>query len=203
MWNSVEVVSCWCLLLVRVSTTRVSDIAVWLGQYQKRGLSTTGTLYILCVSLVRGRAPFETAGIGLSCSGGGWARWQPGGILGTGVVQYAGIGGWAGGRALVRDAEPSGRVPKFSEGHVLLWRSIPQCFIRPTPHLVQKVRFCFLLLRSLLGRPRGQGLVCFHTPCPGFFKLRWCDAVGVMYWDIRDTNNMGCAQRAAPAPTPS
>ena len=44
-------------------------------------------------------------------------------------------------------------------------------FARP-PFLVQKVRFCFLLLRSLLGRPRGQGLVCFHTPCPGFFKLR-------------------------------
>ncbi len=136
-------------------------------------------------------------------------RWRVGKVAAggrvtrRGVVQYAGIGGWAGWCALVRDAEPSGRVPKFSEGHVLLWRSIPQCFIRPTPHLVQKVRFCFLLLRSLLGRPRGQGLVCFHTPCPGFFKLRWCDAVGVMYWDIRDTNNMGCAQRAAPAPTPS
>ena len=55
-------------------------------EYQKRGLSTIGTLYILRVSQVRGRAPFETAGIGLSCSGGGWARWQPGGILGTGVV---------------------------------------------------------------------------------------------------------------------
>ena len=48
-------------------------------EYQKRGLSTIGTLYILCDSLVGTRAPFETAGIGLSCSGGGWARWQPGG----------------------------------------------------------------------------------------------------------------------------
>ena len=88
-----------------------------------------------------------------------------------GVVQYAGIGGWAGWCALVRDAEPSGRVPKFSEGHVLLWRS-PTMFHSPDPTSCAKVRFCFLLLRSLLGRPRGQGLVCFHTPCPGFFKLR-------------------------------
>ena len=55
-------------------------------EYQKRGLSTIGTLYILRVSQVRGRAPFETAGIGLSCSGGGWATWKPGDILGTGVV---------------------------------------------------------------------------------------------------------------------
>ena len=66
------------LLFLCVSTTCVSDIAVE-RQYQKRGLSTIGTLYILCVSLVGTRAPFETAGIGLSCSGGGWARWQPGG----------------------------------------------------------------------------------------------------------------------------
>ena len=66
------------LLFLCVSTTCVSDIAVE-RQYQKRGLSTIGTLYILCVSLVGTRAPFETAGIGLSCAGGGWARWQPGG----------------------------------------------------------------------------------------------------------------------------
>ena len=53
MWNSVGVASCWFLLLLCVSTTRVSDIAVWLGQYQKRGLSTIGTLYILRVSQVQ------------------------------------------------------------------------------------------------------------------------------------------------------
>ena len=163
MWNSVCHQSYWCLLLLCVSTTRVSDIAVWLGQYQKRGLSTIGTLYILCVSLVRGRAPFETAGIGLSCSGGGWARWQPGGILGTGVVQYAGIGGWAGGRALVRDAEPSGRVPKFSEGHVLLWRS-PTMFHSPDPTSCAKSAFLFLALTVTVGPAQGTGFSVFSHP---------------------------------------
>ena len=102
---------------------------------------------------------------------------------------------WSGTRSL-RDASLNFLRAMFYCG------GLPQCFIRPTPLLVQKVRFCFLLLRPLLGRPRRQGLVCFHTPCPGFFKLRWCDAVGVMYWDIGDTNIIGCAQRAAPAPNP-
>ena len=132
-------------------------------EYQKRGLSTIGTLYILCVSLVRGRAPFETAGIGLSCSGGGWARWQPGGILGTGVVQYAGIGGWAGWRALVRDAEPSGRVPKFSEGHVLLWRS-PTMFHSPDPISCAKSAVLFLTLTATVGPAQGTGFSVFSHP---------------------------------------
>ena len=72
---------------------------------------------------------------------------------------------WSGTRSL-RDASLNFLRAMFYCG------GLPQCFIRPTPLLVQKVRFCFLLLRPLLGRPRGQGFVCFHTPCPGFFKLR-------------------------------
>ena len=35
--------------------------------------------------------------------------------------------------------------------------------------LYKKCVFVFLLLRPLLGRPRIQGLVYFHTPCSGFF----------------------------------
>ena len=66
-------VSCCCVF------RQLAFLVFGKREYQKRGLSTIGTLYILCVSLVGTRAPFETAGIGLSCSGGGWARWQPGG----------------------------------------------------------------------------------------------------------------------------
>ena len=66
-------VSCCCVF------RQLTFLVFGKREYQKRGLSTIGTLYILCVSLVGTRAPFETAGIGLSCSGGGWARWQPGG----------------------------------------------------------------------------------------------------------------------------
>ena len=97
-------------------------------------------------------------------------RWRVGKVAAggrvtrRGVVQYAGIGGWAGWRALVRDAEPSGRVPKFSEGHVLLWRSIPQCFIRPTPLSCTKSAFLFLALTVIVGPAQGTGFSVFSHP---------------------------------------
>ena len=96
-------------------------------------------------------------------------RWRVGKVAAggrvtrRGVVQYAGIGGWAGWRALVRDAEPSGRVPKFSEGHVLLWRS-PTMFHSPDPTSCAKSAVLFLTLTATVGPAQGTGFSVFSHP---------------------------------------